>query len=41
MITKIHLDEKNRMLRVGFGLHDGRWFVRFDLWNVGYRFTIK
>lgn len=39
MITKIVLDEKNRMLRAGFGLHDGRWFFRIDLWKVGYRWS--
>lgn len=40
-ITKLNLDDKNRMLRVGFGLHDGKWFFRIDLWKVGYRFTRK
>lgn len=39
MITKIPLDEKNRMLRVGIGLHNGSWFFRIDLWFVGYRIT--
>jgi hypothetical protein len=41
VITVIQLDEKNRMLRVGFGLHDGCWFLRIDLWWVGYRLTKK
>lgn len=40
-VTKILLDEKNRMLRAGFGLHDGKKFFRIDLWKVAYRFTRK
>ena len=39
MITRIPLDPKNRMLRVGFGLHEGKWFFRLDLWTVGFRLT--
>jgi hypothetical protein len=39
MITKIPLDEKNRMLRIGFGKNDGKWFFRIDLWFAGFRFT--
>lgn len=35
--TKIPLDKKNRMVRLGFGKHDDRWFVRVDLWTVGFR----
>ena len=41
MITKINLDSKNRMLRFGFGLHDGKAFIRIDLWFVGFRLTVK
>lgn len=37
--TSIPLDPKNRMLRLGGGLHDGRWFVRVDLWRIGFRWT--
>jgi hypothetical protein len=37
--TKISLDPNNRMLRVGAGLHDGKWFFRVDLWCAGYRIT--
>lgn len=37
-IEKIPLDKKNQMLRVGFGKHDGTWFLRIDLWWVGIRF---
>lgn len=37
MIDKIPLDAKNRMLRFGFGKHDGEWFVRIDLWWAGFR----
>lgn len=38
-LTKINLDKKNRMLRFGFGLNDGNWFVRIDLWFIGLRIT--
>ena len=36
-ITKINLDTNNRMLRIGFGKHDGHWFFRVDLWIFGIR----
>jgi len=36
-ISKIKLDKNNRMLRVGFGKNEGSWFVRVDLWFVGFR----
>ena len=39
-LTKIPLDLDNRMIRVGFGKNDGNWFVRIDLWVVGYRITL-
>lgn len=39
--SKISLDKKNRMLRIGFGLHDGILFFRVDLWFVGYRVSSK
>lgn len=38
-LTKIPLDEKNRMIRAGFGKHDGNWFVRVDLWWFGVRLS--
>jgi hypothetical protein len=38
-ITRLPLDSANRMIRVGFGLNDGRWFARVDLWWVGFRLT--
>jgi hypothetical protein len=40
-IERINLDNKNRMIRVGFGLHDGHWFARIDLWFAGFRLTEK
>lgn len=40
-ITKIDLDSNNRMIRAGFGKHDGKWFGRVDLWFFGYRITGK
>ena len=41
MITKIPLDDNNRMIRVGAGLHDGKFFARIDLWCVGFRLTFN
>jgi hypothetical protein len=40
-VTKIELDEKNRMARIGYGLNEGRPFFRIDLWKRGYRITRK
>ena len=37
-MTKIPLDKANRMLRIGFGKHEGKWFFRVDLWWIVYRF---
>ena len=36
---KITLDIQNRMLRLGLGKNNGQWFVRIDLWFVGYRWV--
>ena len=38
-ITKIDLDAMNRMVRIGFGKHNGAWFFRVDLWSVAFRLT--
>ena len=38
-VTKLILDEKNRMIRLGFGKNEGNWFFRVDLWSVGFRLT--
>lgn len=38
-ITKIIMIQNNRTLRVGVGKHTGRWYLRIDLWSVGYRLT--
>lgn len=38
-LTRVPLDENNRMLRAGFGKHDGKWFIRVDLWFVGFRLS--
>lgn len=38
-MTKIPLNVDNRMLRFGFGKHEGQWFIRIDLWFNGYRIT--
>lgn len=38
-VTKVTMDEQNRMLRAGLGKHDGKWFFRMDFWAVGFRLT--
>lgn len=38
-LTTINLEPGNRMIRAGFGQHDGHWFARIDLWLVAYRIT--
>ena len=40
MIHKIKLDHWNRMLRFGFGFNNGAFFIRIDLWWVGYRISL-
>jgi hypothetical protein len=39
MITKIPLEPNNRMLRIGFGKNNGKWFFRVDLWFAGFRLS--
>ena len=38
-IKKVEMDPMNRMLRAGFGLNQGRWFIRIDLWWFGLRIS--
>lgn len=38
-VTKLALSEGNRMIRVGFGQHEQKWFARIDLWWVAFRLT--
>ena len=38
-ITKIIMIQNNRMVRVGVGKHMGDWFLRIDMWWIGYRLT--
>lgn len=38
-LTKIALDKDNRMIRLGGGLNSGDWFIRVDLWSIGFRIT--
>lgn len=38
-IYRIDLDKDNRMIRLGFGKNNGSWFIRIDLWFVGYRIS--
>ena len=33
----IQLNSDNRMVRIGFGLNEGRWFYRIDFWFFGIR----
>lgn len=40
-VSKIILDKQNRMVRIGLGKNEGRWFFRIDLWFVGYRLTTQ
>lgn len=41
-VEKILLDVNNRMFRpIAIGKNEGRWFVRTDLWFVGFRVTRK
>lgn len=40
-VTWIPLDVNNRMIRLGVGKHEGKWFGRVDLWSIGIRVTKK
>ncbi|MGA0610116.1 hypothetical protein [Caldimonas sp. KR1-144] len=40
-MTTIYLTPDYRMLRIGFGKFEGRWFARVDLWWVGVRLSQK
>lgn len=40
-LTRIDLDVDNRMLRLGFGKNAGAWFIRADLWCIGYRISYR
>ena len=37
MIDFIRMQPGDRMVRIGFGQHTGRWFARIDLWWFGVR----
>lgn len=37
MFNIIPMTPGNRMLRIGLGQHEGRWFLRLDLWFFGVR----
>jgi hypothetical protein len=37
VFTVISLNTANRMLRIGFGKHNNKWFVRVDLWFKAFR----
>lgn len=36
-ITKVEMKSGSRMIRIGFGQNESRWFARVDLWFVGFR----
>jgi hypothetical protein len=36
-ISHIDLPRFNRMIRFGVGQHNGNWFMRLDLWWIGFR----
>ena len=38
-VTKLQLSEGNRMIRLGFGQHEFKWFIRIDLWWVAFRLS--
>jgi hypothetical protein len=38
-ITRIPMIPGYRMLRLAIGQNKHRWFLRIDLWSVGYRIT--
>lgn len=33
------MNKDNRMLRIGLGKHESKWFFRIDLWYIGMRIT--
>jgi hypothetical protein len=41
IFTCIPLDSNNRMLRLGFGKNKGKWFIRVDLWYMGFRLVLN
>ena len=38
-VSKIDLQEGDRMIRIGFGQHKFNWFIRVDLWWAAFRLT--
>lgn len=38
--TKLDMDKNNRMFTlIRIGKNDGKWFVRTDLWWIGFRIS--
>lgn len=35
----LHMDAGNRMIRLGVGQHNSVWFIRLDLWFIGFRLS--
>lgn len=38
-LVLIELPKGGRMIRVGFGQHDFKWFARIDMWWFALRIT--
>lgn len=36
-VTKVENAPGNEMIRLGSGRNQYRWYIRLDLWSVGYR----
>lgn len=36
-VKRIDMESGNRMLRIGFGKNNQRWFFRVDFWFFGIR----
>ena len=37
--SKVTMEPNNRMVRIGFGQNESRWFFRIDFWWFGIRIT--
>lgn len=38
-LTKLLMDSNNRKLGLRGGIEKGNWYIRIDLWSVGYRLS--
>jgi len=37
--SKVTMEPNNRMVRIGVGQNESRWFFRIDFWWFGIRIT--